>query len=401
MQTLSGAVGDGAANVIHDVALVQAILLKTTRAAAPTRVAAPYLTSCDGVCGAGTKAAIRAFQADHVSTVNAAQKTVLNANATDGQVKPGDATWTALLAEVASAFANMRVLTGGKTVYVEATAAQLQAKIAAVGAMTFAAAFRVKVLACINQMHTTHGVAIGVCDQGDRRTFQAQYALLTNGRGVTNAGPGESNHNYGMATDLGFAGLAWLHTDGALDVGETSWLHHLTAVSNSEANRFWDALRAVGTTGTVGAFRGPIGDRPHLQNWNDANVSMTARLAMHLQTSGTMRWARAGGVYTCDLGLGGTQFPVGTAAQIWNLQATITAAQITQARTAVAGPGARGPAVLPGRPAAVSPRPGGAPARGAPAAPPAATQADVTAMRQALRAQFDLADTNWRNWTAQ
>ena len=390
MQAITGAVGDGAANAIHDVALIQAILVKTTRAAATGRVAAPYLASYDGVCGNGTKAAIRAFQADHVMVLNAAQQSVLNTNATDGQVKPGDATWTALLAQVPADFANLRVLTNGKTVYVEATAAQLQTKITAVAALTFAPAFRVKVLACINQMHSIHGVALGVCAQGDRRTFQAQYALLTNGQGVTNAGPGESNHNFGMATDIGFAGLSWLHADGALDTNETSWLHHLSGVSNAEANRFWDAMRTVGTSTPVGAFRGPVGDRPHLQNWNDANVSMTARLAVHLQASGSMRWARAGGVYTCDLGLGGAMYPVGTAAQIWNLQATVTAANITQARAAAA---AAGP---PGGPRGGPARPGA----GAPPAPAVVTQADVTAMRQLLRDQFDLADTNWQNWTA-
>ncbi len=181
-----------------------------------------------------------------------------------------------------------------------------------------------------------------------------------------------------MATDIGFGGLRWLHADGTVDANETSWLHHLAAESAAEANRFWDTLRTVGTSTAVGAFRGPAADRPHLQNWNDATVSMKRRLAVHLQTSGTMRWTFASGTYRCDLGLGGTQYAVGTAEQIWNLAATVTAANITQARAAAAA--ARPP-----------PRP---------PAPAPATAADVTAMRQALRNQFDLADANWQNWTA-
>lgn len=417
MQALSGAVGDGAANAVHDVALVQAILVKITRpavAAAPgvvARVAAPYLASYDGACGRLTKAAIRAFQTDNALLTVNGQQTVAAANVTAGQVIAGDATWAALIAQVPADFANLRVLTNGNKVYIEATATQLQARIAAVGALTFAPAFRVKVLACINQMHSLHGIAVGVCAQGDRRTFQAQYALLTSGRGVTNAGPGESNHNFGMATDIGFAGLRWLHANGDVDNNETSWLHHLTATSSTEANRFWDTLRTVGTSTAVGAFRGPVGDRPHLQNWNDANVSMTARLAVHLQASGTMRWGRANGVYTCDLGLGGAMYPVGTAAQIWNLQATITAVQITQARAAAAAAAAQaaGPGGGAARPGAAPQQPGQARggaqppagARGGAGVPPvaAATPADVVAMRQALRNQFDLADTNWQNWT--
>jgi hypothetical protein len=126
----------------------------------------------------------------------------------------------------------------------------------------------------------------------------------------------------------------------------------------------------------VGAFRGPIGDHPHLQNWNDANVSMKAWLVVHLQTSGSMHWSYAGGAYRCDLGLGGAQVDVGTAAQIWNLSARLTPAVLTQARTAAA---------------AAQKKP----------TPAAATAADVAAMRQLLRDQFDLADTNWRAWTPQ
>jgi hypothetical protein len=47
MQVLSGSVGEADTNQVHDVALVQAILLKTTRAAAPNRAAAPYLGNFD------------------------------------------------------------------------------------------------------------------------------------------------------------------------------------------------------------------------------------------------------------------------------------------------------------------------------------------------------------------
>jgi hypothetical protein len=52
---------------------------------------------------------------------------------------------------------------------------------------------------------------------GTRRTFEAQYQLtlnVQNGKAVTNAGPGESNHNYGQAVDIGFKALRWLKKDG-------------------------------------------------------------------------------------------------------------------------------------------------------------------------------------------
>ncbi len=137
---------------------------------------------------------------------------------------------------------------------------------------------------------------------------------------------------------------------------------------------FWEALRTVGTGGALGAFRGPLSDRPHLQNWSDANVSMGVRLAALLLASGSMRWSYVRPVYRSDLGLGGALVDVGRAAQIWNLEATLTLATLSQARAAAAS------------------------AKNQPA-PAAATAADLAAMRQLLRDQFDLADANWQAWT--
>jgi hypothetical protein len=403
MQLITNTVGENGTNSVADVALVQAILVKTQRPAGSTP-AGPFLASYDGDCGPATIAAIKEFQNHHVFVSADGRQSMPNANATAGLVRANDATWAKLLQKVPADFADMRVLAGGKKVYVAATAAQLQTKITAANALAFTDAFRIKVIACINQMHTLHGIAIGVCRQGDRRNFQTQYELVTSGRGVTNAGPGESNHNFGMAVDLGFEGLRWLQANGTVTENETSWFHQMdpNQTVNEHALKFWEALRTVGTSAAVGAFRGPASDRPHLQNWNDAGVSMTARLAPHLTRSGTMRWTRTRGTYNCDFGLGGDVYPVGTAAQIWNRQATVTIDVLTRARTAAAGrPGQQIPArvPMPGQAPGQIPMPrqpgvAQAPALGR------ATQADVVAMQQQLRAQFELADTNWRNWTA-
>lgn len=107
---------------------------------------------------------------------------------------------------------------------------------------------------------------------------------------------------------MGFEGLRWLRSNGTVVENETCWLHRLDPAqngSNAEANRFWGALRTVGTSAVVGAFRGPVGDRPHLQNWDDAGVVMAVRLADLLTRSGTMRWQGRRGAYSCDFGLGG------------------------------------------------------------------------------------------------
>ena len=402
MQKITDTVGNGGANKTSDVALVQAILLKTKRPATRT-AAAPYLTAYDGDCGKNTKAAIQAFQDDHVFVSADGLQCAPNSRAMPGLVRPDDATWEKLIAKVDPDFSDMRVMEGGKTVYVAATAEQLATRIGAVAGFIFTPVFRPKVINCINRMYEQYGIAVGVNDKGDRRDFQTQYELLVGGTGVTHSGPGESNHNFGMAVDLGFAGLAWLKKTGEVTDNETSWFHILNPnqkVIGPEAMKFWQALRSVGTSPEVGAFPGPDWDRPHLQNWNDAGVDMATRLADLLTRSGTMRWRGAYQAYSCDLGFGGDFYKVGTARQIWNHQATVTIDMLTRARAGQAlraGQRAAGTmahhAAVPARP----PLPGNPP-RGGPQVPPA-TQADIVAMRQAMRREFELADRNWPNWT--
>ncbi|WP_425230631.1 hypothetical protein [Sphingomonas sp.] len=417
MQAIGGAVGEGAANAVGDVALVQAILVVIQRAAqppqpaspghpaVPARAAGPYLPSYSGTFGPGTAAAIRAFQTDHVFR-SPTGETAPNPRATDGAVSPGDATWAQLVAQAPAAFKDLRVLAGRRTVYLEATAAELQAKLTAAAGKTFTDAFRVKVNATIRRMHADHGIAIGVDPRGDRRSFQTQYDIRHDTPQNTNAGPGESNHNFGGAADLGFEGWRWLKPDGTV-VTDDPWLAKLTRVSAAEATAFWDALRTAGTA--LGAFRGPAGDRPHLQNWNDATVSMRARLAVHLARSGSMHWAAEHRGYSSDLGFGGAKVVVGTAMQIWNYEATIDAATI--ARLRAAAPRRQGqpdppqpphPGAPPARPGAPPARPGGPPGMpGLPVDPRRTAAAEVDAMRHALRHEFDLADSNWRAWTDQ
>lgn len=381
MQLIAGSVGKNGRNFVSDVALVQAILLKMQRLPTRTASTGPYLSSYDGICGNATNNAIRAFQDEHVFVSADGGQCVANPNATAGLVAPSDATWKRLVEKIPKEFADLRVVEGGKTVYIAATDAQLQRKINATNVLTFGPAFRFKVINCINRMYNLHGIAIGVCVQGDRRDFQTQYGLLTSGRGVTNAGPGESNHNFGMGVDLGFEGLRWLHEDGTIVENETSWLHRLDPrqVLVAEALRFWDALRSAGTSATVGMFHGPIKDRPHLQNWDDAGVDMASRLADLLTRSGSMRWSGRRQRYQCDFGLHADLFDVGTAAQIWNRQATVTIDVLTRAWTAAVA------RVSQQRP---------------PQQAPKITQADVIAMQQELRHQFELADANWQSWTA-
>jgi peptidoglycan hydrolase-like protein with peptidoglycan-binding domain len=390
MQNLSGTVGERGANTRHDSALVQAILVLTRRPANLDPQRSKYLAVIDGDCGDRTKGAIRQFQYDQVFVAPGGGRSKAVPGVTAGLISPDDVTWREMTAAMPNEFNDLRVLNGSKTVYVAGTQAQRNARVDGVGRLTFQATFRGNVIALINRIYDRHGIAIGVCRTGDRRTFQTQYELLTSGRRVTNAGPGESNHNFGQAVDLGFEGLRWLERNGTIVEDETSWLHRLDPQQRAtgEALMFWNMLRNEGAQ--ICLHRGPVDDRPHLQAWRDAEIDMATRLADLLTRAGRMRWTGRRQRYQCDLGFGGLLFDVGTAAQIWNRQATITAATLTQARAQV------GAQPLVGAGAARQQR---AP-QGAQAGAPAVTPQDIAAMRESLRGDFDAADGNWQTWRA-
>ena len=394
MQSLTGTVGEGGANARHDAALLQAILVLSSRPPEFDSTQKRYLDHIDGVWGDRTNRAIRQFQNDRVFVDADRRMSQSVPGAMAGRVTPGDVTWTKMLAAVPQEFADLRALPGGTVVYVAAVSQDRDTAVTRIGQLTFQPAFRGSVTALINRVFERYGLAIGVCRDGDRRTFATQYKLLVSGRNVTRAGPGESNHNYGQAVDLGFAGLRWLRPDGSVVENEDSWLHQLDPVQTAtgQALLFWNVIRGTGQE--LGLFRGPEADRPHLQAWNDGAVDMADRLAAHLTRSGRMRWTGRHQRYQSDLGFGGRFFEMGTAAQIWNRQATVTVAILAEARAQGAQAGAAAVGPRPHRTGVPAPRPGALPAG------PAATPLDVAATREALRAEFDVADRNWQAWTA-
>lgn len=127
---------------------------------------------------------------------------------------------------------------------------------------------------------------------------------------------------------MGFDGLKWMRPNGVVVRREDWWLHQLAAQSKRETTYFWDLLRLEGEAD--GLFRGPEGDRPHLQAYPDSIV-MAERFAALLTSHGTMVWEGRnikphGRLYRCDLGFGGEMFEVGSSVQIWGHAAPITTA---------------------------------------------------------------------------
>jgi hypothetical protein len=120
MQAISGSVGELGLNAKTDVALVQAILMKTQRSSAVGRAAAPYLQRYDGAYGATTKIAIQAFQDDYVFNL-VPTRNVAPINTSKGLIKPGDLTWQTLTAQVPPEWSDLSAIPGGTVVYVAAT----------------------------------------------------------------------------------------------------------------------------------------------------------------------------------------------------------------------------------------------------------------------------------------
>ena len=92
----------------------------------------------------------------------------------------------------------------------------------------------------VEGFYDRHKIAIGMIREGGRRTFQSQYDIRRLRPGSTGAGPGESNHNYGEAIDLGFKGLKWLHPNGDVETREDSWLRRLEAIYKGKSKPFWE-----------------------------------------------------------------------------------------------------------------------------------------------------------------
>jgi peptidoglycan hydrolase-like protein with peptidoglycan-binding domain len=350
---------------------------------------APYLAgNYDGVYGPGTKSAIIAFQTDQkLITIPPAGKAPAvpgppgkkvgappavkapappaAGNEKAGLVTPGGVTFQKLNALLPATHKAMRIIPGTKTVYIEGSAADATAsKGAIVGDAEFEPAFRAKVGDLVQTMFNNHKIVLWLTPTGRRRTF-AQQAAETQ----TNAGPGESNHNFGRAVDIGFKGFHWVQGDGSVKK-DADWLNALEHVSAAKANAFWDARDAIATT--LGLFRLQM-ERVHLQAFDQATVSNQNSLAALLTAVGKMKWAPA---YKSDLGMGGKLFPVGTAKQIWAGNATVSKAEIAEAKAAQAK-AAKLDKVF--KEADIKAQ-------------------DVVAMQKALKADFEAADLNWLKW---
>ncbi len=321
MPRLTGNVGQGALNKKHDVALVQAMLrlIKNPKGQ-------PYASfAYDGSCSAGgaTVIAIKAFQADHKTTTGPPPETA-------GKIEMNGKTFSKMVDLLPASHKGMRALENFSLVYLPGTQQEANAAAARVTSDTkLMDGFKIKLALLINTFYQKYGIVLTVMEDkfdGGFRTFQQQRDLmdrLVNGQPVTQSGPGESNHNWGNGADVGFMGFRWLKGDGTVisspgvsGGGDSPWAHQLASKDSAAYTELWK-LRDKETSLFASAL---AGDKPHLQTFSDANVSMGKSLAEHMNIEGCMWWEYKQGAYWCNYGLANkdTKFKLGSAKKIWD-----------------------------------------------------------------------------------
>lgn len=395
MPDIKESVGEGGTNRVHDVALVQAMLTVIKNAKNKA-----YLNDYDGKPGPATKGAIIQFQTDQGLLKPAAKPASGGAAPTapappaaagekEGLIDKGSATLAKMVAALPSDYKDMLIIENTRTVYFPGAEADCTASAAAIILVDLEPIFRGRVAQLVKLMYDTHKIVLWLTGSGGRRTFDQQMKQTG-----TKAGPGESNHNFGRAVDIGFNNFQWLAAGGA-KVNDDWWLNKMTKnnadkVGKAKANELWAARDAIATKPPLGLFNSILdGDDDHLQSFDD-HLRNDLALAALLNLVGAMKWEAVGGTprrYNCDLGLGGKLFNVGTAKEIWSLNATVTKAMIAQARTdalmkaALAKGPAAAKAVVRVKEADI-------------------TADDLTKMKKSLKDDFFAAEKDWLKWKA-
>jgi hypothetical protein len=421
---LKGDVGEGADNKAHDVGLVQ-LMLRVVKDAKNQ----PYLaTDFNFIYGAATKDAIVRFQQDSkLVPIPDAKKdagappapaVVTAAMEKAGLVGKNSLTFKKLNQLLPAKYADVVIMEDAKLIYVPAAEANAKGEAATIGSKAeLDASFRSKLSNLVTQMYAAHKIALSIPKSGWRRDFAWQYMLKLKGTG---AAPGESNHQYGQAADIGMNGLQWVSGDGNFQSVDY-WLNPVSAsglkMPQSKRDALWDARNAIAYK-SLGLYpTSKAGDDVHVQGYSDASVDYPRSLATLLNLGGKVRWkALPHHEYGTDYGLGGLYFNVGSATELWRNQGKVTAADLVTAikaagkdlaklpvfkdfdyvKNAVKAQAAPAAVKLP--PLPVAKVPGAALVDGKSIKMTDIKQTDIDAIRKVLKQDWASADTNWQKW---
>lgn len=361
MVDITANVGAKLANKVHDVSLVEAMLRIVKNAKGAPYLAADYQHNWRDA----TKTAIIAFQTDHAKAIGAGQK----GKEPLGEVLTGAATIAALNAALPATHKPLRIIPNTHTVYLEGAQADATASATAIRTDTeFESTFKSLLAQLVDTMYAQHKIVLKITPTGRRRTFAQQAAEVK-----TKAGPGESNHNWGRASDIGFKGFQWIQGNGAIKK-DADWLNSLEAVSGVKSTQLWDARDALAKALPLYNLR-PY-EIIHLQLYREKTFNIFNSLVALMNSVGKMKWS-ASPRYSADFGLGGQLYAVGTSKQIWSGNAPISKIDLAAALNAHAK--AKKLAKI-------------------------YKVADIDAKmvstyQAALKADFQAADTNWLKWT--
>ncbi len=386
MPDIKDSVGEGGANKSHDVALVQAMLRVVKDAKS-----APYLaTDYDGSYGGATKAAIARFQIDQKLAVDPAAAKVAAKAAAPGASAPvpvpaaagaqavgneklgfvgaNSQTLQKLSAMLPATHQDMRAIEGSKLVYIAADPAGVNNSKAAISNDNeYEAMFRAKLANLVQVMYETHKITLWVTSDGRRRTFSEQSGLFAKGSNTTKAGPGESNHNFGRAADIGMRGFKWVQGNGTIKT-DNDWLSSLNAAKAGEATGLWKLRDQLATTQGLHPL---TFEQIHLQSFINSQVNSGRSLAQLLTnvSKNNIQWKTG---YQADFQSQGKHWAqVGSAQDVWLGNAKVSKADLAKARTAITGKAVKEADIK---------------------------QADVDSMRAALKEDFQAAEDNWAKW---
>jgi len=398
MAEIKGTVGDGGANAKHDVALVQLML----RLVANKKGVPYYNQAYTGTYDTATKDALAAFQKDQsINTAVAAKAPAPGAAPAEksGLVAAGSNTFAKLNGALPAKYASMRIIPNTTTVYLPAPEAEAKTSAAAIAMKAdLDPAFRQKAAATVTTMYADHKVALNVVGPGWRRTFAVQAAQTKTG-----AGPGESNHNFGRAVDLGFGKFVWIAGDGSF-VQEGGWLGS-AKLGPAKSEQLWAARDAIALKAQGIFLTNFQGERVHLQSFPDGTTNARRSLAKLLTAVGALKW-QVKGQYQTDLGLGAHFVNAGTSKQIWAGGSPITGADVAAAAAgrdlaALAKDGlyAKLEAVKKAAKAIATAKAGTIPAVAKSALTAQdITQNDLKVVKAALKADLERADVHWNQW---
>jgi|SRR5579864_8013 len=413
MPDIKDSVGN-AKGQVQDIAMVQ-MMLKVIKDAKGD----PYLkVNYSGEWNDQTKDAIIRFQKDHKLLDPPAAAAKAGAPPPpaekEGIVDPKSATFKELNGALPVDYKDAIILPGAKTVYFPGSSADAKASSAKLkGELQLDMKFRVKAADFIDQFYNQTKIVLSTpAKTGMRRDFQGQMNV------ISNAGPGESNHQFGQAADIGFGGLKWVDGDGTFKT-DTSWLDlgadtaaKKAYMTPAKAAEFFKAHHDLAFGAKVGLSpTGLAGDDTHVQAYSDNSLSYSKSLTTLLNIDGEMKWEGAKHVknqqnkYKSDFGLAGKTYEIGTAKQIFGGNATISKPDLVEALKASAKDLSKMVAFkdftfVKNAVKALKPVPGKLPPpiTGASVAEKDITGADLQLLQKAAKQDWSKADQNWKQW---